>query len=86
MNKCWFNPDVGSAQYCFEFQQTAEDHHKKGLSLAPIGSTKHDGVYFIPILRNGEYARNGIMINYCPFCGTRLSTLVAREQRAQRVR
>ena len=84
MRKCWFNPDAGSVQYCFDFMQTAEDHHKKGLSLAPIGSMDSDELYFIPILKNGEHSRKGIIVNYCPFCGTNLGTLVKREQAAVR--
>lgn len=80
MRKCWFN--AGSVQYCFDFMQTAEDHHKKGLSLAPIGSRDTDGLFFIPIIRNGEYSRNGIIVQYCPFCGTKFAPLVNKEKKA----
>lgn len=84
MNKCWFNLDAGSVQYCFDFMQAAGDSHSKGLVLLPVGSVDTDNLYFLPALKSGEHSRKGIVVNYCPFCGTNLVMLVKREQKAVR--
>lgn len=60
---------------CVTLAKAASDyqgHYKKGLSVMPItqfrgGEFKHVKDYVI--VKNGEFAKNGIVCNYCPFCG-----------------
>jgi len=79
MSKCWFNPDAGSVQYCFDFMQTADNG--RGLSLARMGELNSDAMWLVPIIKNGEFRKNGIIVNYCPFCGTKLLPLVSKEHK-----
>lgn len=62
----------GLIKPCEALEKATSDyqgHHKKGLSILPISNREFKTVKHYLIVKNGEFQKNGIICNYCPFCG-----------------
>lgn len=56
------------------------DEKKLGViihDLVNLKTRKPSRTYFT--IRSGEYAKSGIVVNFCPFCGARIDAPVAEE-------
>ena len=78
--RCRYNERTHRVEYCPDLKDCFEDdHHRKGLVLLPIGSMRYDSIWYVPTLKSGTHAKNGIIIEFCPFCGAQLTAFINRE-------
>lgn len=46
-----------------------QGHYRKGLSIMPITNRQLERIKDYVIVKGGDYKKDGIVCNYCPFCG-----------------
>lgn len=66
---------IKPCQTLSEVTSDYQGHYKKGMSIMPLTQLidkdfVHTKDYLI--VKNGQYAKKGIVCNFCPFCGEKV--------------
>lgn len=64
----------GILEPCVSLNRAMDYGTKKGITLLEVYDFKEQKTSrTMAVLRSGDFVKNGIVINYCPFCGNSIA-------------
>jgi hypothetical protein len=70
--KCRFHPAKGVVQECWAITKAANTSHaRRGLDMSQFVNLEGRVTRTLAVLYNGDFKKNGVVLNYCPFCGVK---------------
>jgi hypothetical protein len=86
MRKCAWNESSKGIIFCVTMTEAFNEHYtRQGLTLFPITNHKTMKQWLLPAIKSGTFKKEGVQIEWCPFCGAHLTPMLKKWQKAAAV-